>query len=146
MTLDEFLQQIEGNGSAVDEEIITDLESELDEHLPSDYRQFLNLCKGGAVKKDIRFAIPPDRFSHIESVGGDVQNYWLTNLREIYWGRIPESLLWIMGDVHGNAICLAVAGECRGQVFFWDAEKEFCTDAAPVLLANTFTEFVMTLN
>jgi hypothetical protein len=29
-----------------------------------------------------------------------------------------------MDDSSGNAICLGLAGEARGQVYFWDQERE----------------------
>jgi hypothetical protein len=56
-----------------------------------------------------------------------------------------------MDDAFGNALCLGVAGDLRGRVYFWDHEKapaagawngRLETAANVRLLAESFTEFV----
>jgi len=61
--------------------------------------------------------------------------------------------MWIMDDPFGNAICLAVRGDGKGKVYFWDHENEpsdgwdgSVEGAGNVqLLANSFSEFVRRL-
>ena len=56
-----------------------------------------------------------------------------------------------MDDPFGNAICLGIAGEYRGRIYFWDHEMEpdpgewdgaVETAGNVQLLANSFGEFV----
>ena len=39
-------------------------------------------------------------------------------------GRIPEELIPIGDNMFGDQVCLAVLGEHRGKVFFWDHDDE----------------------
>jgi len=56
-----------------------------------------------------------------------------------YNGRIPEGVLPIADDAGGNQVCLDVAGEFPGSVWFWDHEQRWFTsnlqDAADELEA-----------
>ena len=51
----------------------------------------------------------------------------------------------------GNQICIAVTGEDKGKLFFWDHENERDLDKNPndfgnvYLIANSFEEFVESL-
>ena len=65
--------------------------------------------------------------------------------------RLPKTLLWIMDDPMGNAICLGVSEECYGRVYFWDNESEpdpadwdweIETAGNIDFLAHSFAEFV----
>lgn len=44
-----------------------------------------------------------------------------------YRGRIPDGVLPIADDAGGNQVCLAVAGEFPGSVWFWDHEQRWFT-------------------
>lgn len=37
---------------------------------------------------------------------------------------IPSSLVWIMDDPAGNAVCLGVRGRQTGKFYFWDHEYD----------------------
>jgi hypothetical protein len=39
-------------------------------------------------------------------------------------GRMPAELIPIASDSFGNWVCLGVAGEAKGHVYFWDHERE----------------------
>jgi hypothetical protein len=66
-------------------------------------------------------------------------------------GRMPAFLLPIGDDVFGNQICLAVAGDNVGAVFFWDHEQEPDPEERPVkfnnlyVIAPTFPAFLDSL-
>ena len=58
--------------------------------------------------------------------------------------------IWIMDDSTGNAICLGIAGDARGKVYFWDQEREPDLDETDgtiegmgniSILAHTFATF-----
>jgi hypothetical protein len=125
--------------------------------LPEDYREFLAACNGGYVGGALWFMGPSPAGEAAEAgihhIGGfRAEDYFsLHSARQAYDGRIPRDLAWIMDDPFGNAICLGVAGEHRGRVFFWDHELEpdderwdGSVESAGNLtvLANSFTEFV----
>ena len=86
-------------------------------------------------------------------IGGfrDESYFSLQYTREIYEGRIPNDLLWIMDDPFGNAICVGLNGAHCGRVYFWSHESEpddedwdgaVDTAGNVYLLATSFTEFV----
>jgi len=50
---------------------------------------------------------------------------------ETYRGRIPRGVVPIAGDAGGNQICLDVAGEFAGTVWFWDHEQRWFTRSIP---------------
>jgi hypothetical protein len=37
---------------------------------------------------------------------------------------LPAGVILIGGDPGGNGICLVISGERRGQIWFWDHERE----------------------
>jgi hypothetical protein len=157
VTIDEFLEQIDDKLPPAPQDQLAAFEAQLGQVLPADYRRFLVACNGGWVG---------EKFLEFEGLGSDGSNvgamlhhigglrqeshYSLFWNRKCYEGRIPDSLVWIMDDPSGNAICLDVAGEHRGRVYFWDHENEPESDwdgrvetAGNIeLLANSFTDFV----
>ena len=132
------------------------LESTLGSRLPDDYRAFLFACNGGHVGGALWFKGPTPEGdladAGVNHVGGfrKESHFSLAWFRQCYEGRIPESLLWIMDDPFGNAICLGISGQARGKIFFWDHENEPDGDwdgalesAGNIkLLANSFSDFV----
>ena len=126
-------------------------EAEIGATLPDDYRQFLLRSNGGSLGDKYELE---EAYVIIGSVGGFREGYSLRSARGCYQGspvRIPCTLLWIMDDPGGNAICLGLTGEHRGKVYFWDHDEEPYPDewdgqvetAGNIrLLANSFTEFV----
>ncbi|HEV7406713.1 MAG TPA: SMI1/KNR4 family protein [Chthoniobacteraceae bacterium] len=135
--------------------VLLALEEGIGERLPEDYREFLIACNGGSLGGRLWFykagSVLPDAAPH--HVGGlrpEPPFSLLARLHALH-GRIPIDLMWIMDDAFGNAICLGVAGELHGRVYFWDHEKEpaagawdgrLDTAVNVRLLAGSFTEFV----
>lgn len=65
----------------------------------------------------------------------------------MYRGRIPPNLLPIAHDPFGNLICLSVAGQDRGKVYFWDHEVEVREGEIPSyrnvsFIADNFESFL----
>lgn len=61
---------------------------------------------------------------------------------------LPDSVLAIADDGGGNLICLAVKGENRGRIYYWDHEEaEQEQGTAPTFqflqpIADSFDEFI----
>jgi hypothetical protein len=99
--------------------------------LPEDYRRFLLTHNGGSPEPaGFVLAGPPGPYQDSEVqwfLGIGDPDYDLEDWFATYRGpeaRMPAELLPIAVDPGGNVICLAVAGERRGAVFFWDHEEE----------------------
>ena len=157
MSMDEFLAHVENASPPAPISAVRELERDLAAPLPEDYRQFLLKCNGGFVGGRLWYRGPTPTGeaadAGIHHVGGfRAESYFsLRSAREIYEGRIPRELLWIMDDPFGNAICVCVSGPKRGAVYFWDHELESrlanwdgSLESAPnvQLLANSFTQFL----
>jgi hypothetical protein len=125
MNVVEFISHFECSGTPTDTEIIEDLESEIEDGLPRDYREFLEQCNGGRVRGRLNFdAAGKAGTVRIDAVGGGARGLWLTNRHEDYWGRIPEQLRWIASDPGGNQFLIGVDGDARGKIYFWLVEEE----------------------
>jgi len=125
MNLVEFISHIECSGAGTDVGIIDDLESEIEDGLPSEYRQLLERCNGGRVRGRLEFDAGGKAGTvRVDAVGGGEQGLWLTNRREDYWGRIPEQLRWIASDPGDNGFLIGVDGDTRGKIYFWRVEEE----------------------
>jgi hypothetical protein len=146
MTLDEFISLVEDKSPPAPENELAAFETAIGQALPDDYRYFLANCNGGYLG---------GRFG-INVVGGlrPEADYSLIENSNIYGDRIPASLMWIMDDPFGNAICLGLEGEHLGKVYHWDHENEPVgedwdgdveTAGNVTLLANSFSEFVADL-
>ena len=134
-------------------------EAEIGTTLPDEYRRFLLRCNGGKVDWYRFEGLTPEGKSWtavLSDVGGlrEEPELSLRFARSCYQGhqlQISRTLLWIMGDPGGNAICLGLTGKYRGRVCFWihdeqpdpqewDGEVETASNV--ILLANSFTDFV----
>ena len=176
MTIDDFIASV---GAAADQSLspaavsllgpskvqppsqgqVEAFEAEIGTTLPDDYRRFLLRCNGGKVDwYQFEGPTPEGRSwtAILSHVGGlrEEPDLSLRCARSCYQGhqlQIPRTLLWIMGDPGGNAICIGLTGKYRGRVYFWihdeqpdpqewDGEVE--TAGNVILLANSFAEFV----
>jgi hypothetical protein len=133
MTLDQFMTYLAKPGAPLSDAEIAAFEAEIGVRLPDDYRAFLQAVNGGALGGALLIhgaTADGDPFdTDIQHVGGlrPEPQLDLRNARSVYqdWvARIPRELIWIMDDSSGNAICLGLAGEARGRVYFWDQERE----------------------
>jgi hypothetical protein len=143
MTIAKFIETIRGKLPPAPADALRQFESEIGERLPDDYRAFLENCNGGSLGGRLLFTGPTPSGAKtsvdIHHIGGfRTEKYFsLPWYFKTYRDSIPKTMIWIMGDSCGNAICLALSGPQRGHVYFLDHEADEVE-----LLANSFTEFV----
>ena len=109
-------------------ETIGRFESAIRYSLPEDYVAFLLSTYGGRPSLE-KFPIA----GHVSSTNGVVDSFFglhevrFNNLEKYYTmsrGRVQDHILLIAFDRAGNLLCIALAGENPGRVFFWDHELE----------------------
>lgn len=95
--------------------------------LPEPYIAFLHTRNGGRPEPNISdlaeaqdWGVGVSEFFGIDQ-SPDVD---LLEQRLFFEERVPEDLLPVADAEGGNLICLALTGEHRGAVFFWDHEWE----------------------
>jgi hypothetical protein len=131
------------------------VEAKLDIKLPIQYISFLLSHNGGRpANPKFKFRLPSG------GLGESVVNWFLS----IYDGeysnfetffsmykedanRLPVELVPIASDPFGNLVCIGIAGEKEGVVYFWDHENEYDIGQKPGyrnvhFIANTFPEFL----
>jgi len=105
--------------------------------LPSDYQQYLVKFGAAAFRQRVRFKpiqpLPP-HVSHsgtdfIDAFYGkeppDRDAYSLLVRFQFYQGRMPSTVIPIGDNGCGNQICIGVAGEEAGKLFYWDRNDDF---------------------
>ena len=156
MTIDEFITEVKDKSPPAPADKLARFEADIGHTLPDDYRYFLINCNGGYVGGRYWYRGKNPEGQEVEAgvhhIGGfrDESCFSLSWTRDCYEGRIPDELIWINDDPFGNAICLGIAGDHRGRVFFWDHENEpdedwngsVDTAGNITLIANSFTEYV----
>jgi len=107
---------------------IAELERKLGISFPFDYKNFLLAHNGGHPTPD-SFSIKGEAEGSKSMIqgffgiqAGEYDNLFDTMQR--YHSRVPANFLPIAYDPGGNLICLSVAGEDMGKVYFWDHEEE----------------------
>jgi hypothetical protein len=132
---------------------IAGLEKKIGYSLPKEYQAFLEKHNGGYAHGENAFRYKYKRGPYTESrvnellpvtaEFGDLPERYLRLSRD---GRIPKRLFPFANDPFGNLICISLAGNDRGAVYFWDhenepdeGEKEFHNIH---LIADSFGEFV----
>jgi hypothetical protein len=108
--------------------------------LPEDYRAYLAQFGAAAFRRRVRFTPTPplpkrvsrsgtdfiDAFYGKEPPGRDM--YSLLVRVNFYRGRMPSTIIAIGDNGCGNQICIGVAGEAAGKLFYWDRNDEFDVD------------------
>lgn len=136
----------------VSEERLAEIEQKWGYTLPTDYRSFLLTYNGGEPEPMYFNLKGKEHGSDIYALLGingsehcDTEDYMQT-----YQGRLPSRFHPIGFDSGGNVICISVAGDDRGMIYFWDHEEEAdelqgmtpdTTDNV-ALIAHTFSEFI----
>lgn len=117
--------------------------------LPADYRESLLATNGGkpepcAFQLMLRSGPYTDSIVHWFLSLGDTAGPSLESFADLMAGRMPPELLPVAPDPGGNFVCLGVAGDARGKVYFWDHEREhYPTDWSNVdLVADSFDAFL----
>jgi cell wall assembly regulator SMI1 len=131
MTLDEFVARLVDREPPASPGDVEALESEIGSRLPDDFRRFLMRCDGGYAAGTCFVGPKPDgedTYVTIADVfglryGDDRSLRHLIRSSSAGPSSRPPALLPIMGDLGGNLICLALTGEDRGRVYFFDHER-----------------------
>ncbi len=143
------------------QECMGKLESLLEGRLPGEYREFL-LHYVGAFMCDEYVCfhfneVPPwadaEGMMSLDVFYGFTKGvYGLIQNIEIFFGRIPATIIPIGDTPFGSQVCLGISGDERGKVYFWDKddEREIAGDRENdfgnvYLIANSFSEFVESL-
>lgn len=156
MTIEDFIAVVKEKSPPAPHDKVAGFETLIGHPLPDDFRHFLINCNGGYVGGRYWYQgmnpVGDEVEAGVHHIGGfrDESSFSLLEARDCYNGRIPNSLIWIHDDPFGNAICLGIAGEHRGRVYFWDHENEPDEDwdgsvetaGNITLIANSFTEYV----
>jgi cell wall assembly regulator SMI1 len=139
---------------AINEAVIQQFERQLGKDLPSEYRAFL-LTHNGGRPRPAEFPMTGDTLNPSGTIHwffgiNNSRHYDLRRNYRVYQDRIPTNFLPIAADPGGNLICLAVAGEDRGTVYFWDHDYEALEDEVAnyenvYFIANSFTELLNSL-
>lgn len=114
------------------EACVAALESELGDRLPEDYRRFLLRHNGGrvrpggfwlAVRTSPATALPDGEVETLSGLHGGKYSSLEQEFRSRR-DRHPGDVIPIADDAFGNRFCLVIHGDRRGQVWFWDHERE----------------------
>ncbi len=112
---------------AASEARVEALEAQIGARLPDDYRQFLLRYNGGKPLPS-GFRLAQRTGPYTDSLVHSLDSLYdddICNLEStVRWQRVPPGVITIGCDPGGNGICLVVAGERRGQIWFWDHERE----------------------
>jgi hypothetical protein len=93
--------------------------------IPGEYLRFLKQSNGGRPIPNA-FEIDGNSQSVVAwflCVASDQIND-IVNTVKRFGNRLPQDCLPFARDPYGNLICLIIEGEHKGQVFFWDHERE----------------------
>jgi hypothetical protein len=160
MTITEFAALLEGKARFAPPLELEEFVDLLGADLPLDYRSFLVHTNGGVVRGRHRFQgkMPGGeaRSVYVRHVFGirDEPHLSLRSRLHLYLDRaalFPWGLVWIMDDHDGNGICLGLAREHFGRVYFWNRDRppdpeawdgEMDTAGNVTLLADSFTDFI----
>lgn len=119
-------------GRTVTEADVRNVEQLIGARLPEDYREFLLRYGSDHAYFNQTVAIShpahPDGFFGIDHFLGAVprENSYCYDLLARYAedrSILPDGVLTIADDGGGNFICLAVSGENRGRIYYWDHEE-----------------------
>ncbi|XSG77251.1 SMI1/KNR4 family protein [Herpetosiphon llansteffanensis] len=127
------------------------LEARIGYPLPETYRTFLRTTNGGRPNP-IVFSIKGKWITegHVNvfsSVDPTDPHHYIHRDLDIFGDEIPATMLPIGSDPGGNLICISLAGETTGQIFFWDHDTfedddpfSWCAPDLPTFLANLAPE------
>ncbi|MED1741083.1 SMI1/KNR4 family protein [Bacillus swezeyi] len=135
-----------------DENEVEEIEKSLSIDLSGDYKEFL--LKYGEcmiMEDDLVFPVLEDTPLTDEGhlplgffYGLEKNRYDIRNVRDIYFDQMPEWVLPIADAEGGDQICIAVKGEKKGKIYFWDHElRDRQQDL--FLIAGSFNDFIQSL-
>lgn len=142
---------------AIDESIVVDFEKRHNINIPNPYRQFL-------IDFNVAYVMPcrffqknvnqieandePDEILDIfRGFAIDKDEEWCLDwYMDIYTysDRISKDFLPIAAAAGGNVICIGIANNNYGKIFFWDHEDEYNGESL-LCLADDFNSFLNSL-
>ena len=146
LTVGSEVRTTEG-GPPITEGDVAELENKLKISLPQSYRDFLLRTNGGCPERDL-FPIPgfdQSPFGRIQIFLGihhPIGSCNLDQTRESLADRIPNHLLVIASTGVADEICMSLAPDTRGSVYYWDGVHVSSTYGTLYLVANSFEEFL----
>ena len=141
------MKVIESNPfGSLTEERLRQFEVRFQMRLPEEYRDFL-LKHNGALVEPTEFLIEDgEESSSICGYFYGIAAGEFRNLEEEHasnQGYLPDECLAVADDGCGNYVCLAVSGEERGKMFFFDHETDAqCVVGDMRLIATSFHAFL----
>lgn len=141
------LRRLEPRGPQIDEEDVRDLEKLVGARLPFDYRNFLLEWNGGVPVPDAyRFGGITTIISRFYSINAPNVLHDLATRHAALRPRIPDDLLPFASDLATNAVCLGIAGERAGHVYYVSLQREAeLAQRRPQPIALSFALFVRDL-
>jgi cell wall assembly regulator SMI1 len=121
---------------------------------PEEYRAFLLKHNGGRpTPREFNFLDPDGVPSNslinffLAIYDGTIDNLEISYRTFTLKERMPANIVPIANDPFGNQICISVAGEDIGKVYFWDHEREPDEPSYEnlSLIADSFNEFLSRL-
>jgi hypothetical protein len=113
------IRRMKDTGTLLEQADLDNLERILNEDLPLAYKRFLLKSNGGTPDPPyFRTSVLAEFFS----VNATDETYDLVENYRFLRETLPEELVPIARDGLGDVVCLAVKGENRGKVYFWDHE------------------------
>jgi cell wall assembly regulator SMI1 len=98
--------------------LLDDLEEEVGQRLPDEYREYLLDQDGGRLENNSQALTS---FFGL----GDVPEYRSMRAKlETYRDRLPPWLLPIANDAFGNLFAISLRATDLGSIWFWDHERE----------------------
>jgi hypothetical protein len=117
--------------------------------LPDEYREFLLATNGGRPEPaEFRLARRSGPYTdsavHRFLSLGDTEAPSLERMTQILAPRVPPELQPIASDPGGNYVCIGVAGDGRGKIYFWDQDRapEPADWSGVDLIADSFDAFL----
>jgi hypothetical protein len=131
------------------EDALAEFEARLGVSLPNGYRAFLRERNGGYLEDNFLppdadasarylYSAGPNQHEHIGDLESALHSLYLPDVDVDY--RLRTGMLPIGEDDGGNQVCLKVAGEDRGSVWFWTHDA-FANIDPFERVADSFEEF-----
>lgn len=157
--LKEFTIDAETNPSINTNEQLKELEKNIGNQLPSDYKDFLKKyggCYLGSKKTtdEIEYDVCYKPIEKDPWMGKDVNTQLLEGFYDLandhnslqkaidtYSDRFPRNIIPIASSAGGNEICMDIDNE---MILFWDHELSY-PNKDFFLIANSFEEFILSL-
>ncbi|MEX0677566.1 MAG: SMI1/KNR4 family protein [Pirellulales bacterium] len=138
----------------ISENQLARLEADLGVDYPEQYRDFLLRFNAGDWAHRVSFRVlHPTRCVNQIHLGHNLgivpdEQFAYADIRhaaEVFHGRVPHSFVSVMSD-GSNPICMEMAEENCGKIYFWDRDNEGSEENLEYLIADSFMDFLSCLS